>query len=73
MHLEAMLEILQQPEAASKNSLLSVGSRAVRRRHCVGGGAPVNFGWRGVGGQKFCFKSSRKNFVLSSKFSDDLF
>src|SRR6218665_1323547 len=45
--------------------------RAVRRRHCVGGGAPVNFGrrrraagpqksaaaaaWRGVGGQKHFF------------------
>src|SRR6218665_3320388 len=24
-----------------------VGTRAVRRRHCVGGGAPVNFGRRG--------------------------
>src|SRR6218665_2982607 len=69
-------------------------SRAVRRRHCVGGGAPVNFGRRrragqfwpaapfpkksaatrgGIAGQKFFFKYSRKNFVVSSKFSDDLF
>jgi len=45
------------------------GSRALRRRHCVGGGAPVNFGRRrrapgpksrrrrGVGGQKINFVS----------------
>src|SRR6218665_975208 len=41
--------------------LIESRCRAVRRRHCVGGGgAPVNF-------------DSRKNFVLSSKFSHDSF
>ena len=63
-----------------------VVSRALRRRHCVGGGAPVNFGrrWRAAGhknrlrrrgaalAQKHLFKGTRQNFVLSSKFSDDL-
>jgi len=49
---------------------LDILSRAVRRRHCVGGGAPFNFGRRrrraagpkksaarrrGVGGQKHFF------------------
>jgi len=46
----------------------------VRRRHCVGGGVPVKFGrrrQRGVGGQTHFSKISEKNFVLSSKFSDD--
>ena len=63
-----------------KGGLLPLLSRAVRRRHGVGGGAPFNFGRRsqksrrrGAGGQKNFFKDSRKNFVLSSKFSDDLF
>jgi len=39
------------------NPIASIG-RALRRRHCVGGGAPVNFGRppknrrrRGVGGE----------------------
>src|SRR6218665_3400899 len=46
--------------------------RAVRRRHCVGGGAPVNFGRRrrrGAGGQNHFFLRFTKKFVLSSKFS----
>ena len=53
----------------------------MRGRHCVGGGAPVNFGrrpqnrrWRHVAAlaAKKCFiKDSRKNFLLSSKCSDD--
>jgi len=44
---------------------------AARRSILVGGdGAPLvqKIG----GGQKICFKGSRKNFVLVSKFSDDL-
>src|SRR6218665_1658394 len=64
---------------------LCLWTRALRRHHCVGGGAPVNFGQRrratspkknrrrDVGGQKCFFKGTQKNFVLSSKFSDDLF
>jgi len=64
----------------------SHGCRSVCRRFGVGGGAPVNFGRRrrlaagpknrrrrGVGAQHNFFKDSRKKFVLSSKFSDDLF
>jgi len=52
-------------------------SRALRRRHCVGGGgAPINFGRRsnkigdggvtrsGVGGPKFCSRNPEK--ILSS-------
>ena len=61
-----------------------VPARAVRRRHCVGGGAPVNFGRRAqkvdVGGggaasavKNFFFKDSQNNFVLSSEFSDNIF
>jgi len=48
-------------------------ARALRRRHCVGGGAPVNFGRRrrGAGGQTF--SKIPEKIVLSSKFSDDLF
>src|SRR6218665_800414 len=48
----------------------SPGSRAVRRCHCVGGGAPVNL----VGDrQKMFVQRFPKNFVLSSTFSDDHF
>jgi len=41
------------------------GPRTVRRRHCVGGGAPVNFGrrrWRGaaLAAKKCFFKDSKK-------------
>jgi len=49
----------------------------VRLRHCVGGGAPVNFGRRRQRSAalpaQFFFKDSRKNFVPSSKFSHDPF
>src|SRR6218665_4206175 len=59
-------------------------TRAMRRRHCVGSCAPVNFGRRrAVGPKKSAaarrgrpqtfFKGPRKHFVLFSKFSDDLF
>jgi len=49
--------------------------RAVRRRHCVGGGALVNFGpknIRGGGGAAWAAKNNftkipGKDFVLSSK------
>jgi len=54
--------------------------RAVRRRHWFGGGAPVNFGRRrrcAAGPKKSAAAVRRqrfpKNFVLSSKLSDDLF
>src|SRR6218665_1828273 len=54
-----------------------VGSRAVHRRHCVGGGTPANFGRRrgrrGVGGKNIFSKIPEKNYFLSSNFSDDLF
>src|SRR6218665_270304 len=56
--------------------VLHVAIRAMRPRHCVGGGAapvPKNQRQRGVGGQNIFFKDSRKNFVLFSKFCDDLF
>ena len=68
--------------------LIALVGRAVRRRHCVGGCAPVNFGRRrrAAGPKKsaaasarrvrlnnFLKKYFRKKFVLSSKFSDDLF
>src|SRR6218665_2357293 len=54
---------------------MGLQTRAVCRRHCVGGSTPVNFGrrWHGVGGPKIFSKDSRTNFVLSSKFSDNLF
>src|SRR6218665_1216052 len=81
------------PIGAKPRDLSSMGNvrlRAVRRRHCVGGGgASVNFGRRrragnpkkstlaaarrGVGGQNTFCKGSQTNFILSSKFSDDLF
>jgi len=49
----------------------------VRRRHCVGsgalviGGAPPVQKNRWHGGQKMFFQRFPKNFVLSSKLSDD--
>ena len=54
---------------------LHVDNRAVRRRHSVGGGAPVNFGRRrrSVGARKHFFLRFPKNFLLPSNFSDDLF
>src|SRR6218665_346629 len=62
-------------------------NRAVRRGHCVGGGAPVNFGRRrrAAGPKKSAearllaniffqrFPKKITNFVLSSKFSDNFF
>ena len=49
--------------------LAEAAPRAVRRRHCVGGGAPVNFrpkksaaARRGVGGQKHFLLRFTKKF-----------
>src|SRR6218665_335829 len=45
--------------------------RAVRQRHCVRGGALINFGrsWRrSAGGQKMFFKDSRKNSFYPQNF-----
>jgi len=42
----------------------SLKSRAVRRRHCVGGGAPINFGrrrGRGAGPKKSAAAWAAKN------------
>src|SRR6218665_913280 len=56
-------------------SILFVYRLALRRRHCVGGGAPVNFGrvqsQKIGGGKKFCSKVSERisfyfqNFLLT--------
>ena len=49
----------------SERSITWLYSRAVRRRHCVGG-ALVNFDRRrGVGGQQMFFKDSRKMLFYS--------
>jgi len=45
--------------------------RALRRRHCVCGGALVNKS--AAAAKHFFSKGPEKNFVLSSKFSHDLF
>ena len=49
------------------------GARSVRRRHCVGGGAPVNFGrrrWRAAGPKKSAAARAAKN--IFSKFPDKI-
>jgi len=65
--------------------LINIATRAMRRRHCVGGGVPVNFGRRRRtkksavarhGRPKtvtFFSKIPEKNVVLSSQFSHELF
>jgi len=42
-----------------------IQSRAVRRRHCVGGGAPVNFGRRrrAAGPKKSAAWAAKNNFL----------
>jgi len=45
-------------------SQVHTGSRALRRCHCGGGGAPVNFGRRRAGTKKWAAVAQRGGKVL---------
>src|SRR6218665_2362941 len=85
--LQRVCDLLESCPLALRN-LLRLLTRAVRRRHCVGGGAPVNFGRRrraprpqktaggarggGGGAKKIFFLKLHKKNILFSKIHEKI-